>query len=248
MVKKTEGKEMGEIHVSGNRNAMVPTLATCPLTNPRCHSGQAPYASTPFLDGGRHWAPILLCFLLVILSSCGPKEKVVVNEGEFMDAFLRLNFHEWTSQDLTLVIKDKLRLGHFGKMDIEHREEGLVKFAGDDDDLVEAVRNLCKNNTEDHSLESIEAIDVRHEPMSEKTLKKMFGYKDESGWDIVPKIYPKSAAIISLSRPGISHDGSVGVIYMGVQSGGLCGHGGLYVLRKKKGKWYVAKYDRWWIS
>ncbi len=84
-------------------------------------------------------------------------------------------------------------------------------------------------------------LSIKHVAITDRQLKELFGINGKNGWEEFYKIYPKSPGIITLSRPGFSNNGTLAVIYMGIQSNGLAGYGQIYVLEEKEGKWVELK-------
>ncbi len=79
----------------------------------------------------------------------------------------------------------------------------------------------------------------------EKT--KIFGTRD--GWKKFREQFPGAAGIVSLSRVGLSRDGSQAVAYVGQQSDWLAGHGELAFLRRDpSGAWRIIYRLPLWIS
>ncbi len=186
---------------------------------------------------------LTICFALGCLgcseTTHSEKQTPDVNDAPLVEAFLRLQFAENISNDAPLIIQEQLSM----KMMLLVEEEAdftadLIRQAEQQGKrLAEAVRDFCSKNKRTNNLNSIGTLTLKHVVFTDKDMSALFESTGIDGWEEFYKIHPKSPGIITLSRPGLSLDGSLAVIYMGNQTHWLAGRGRIYVLEKKGGKW-----------
>lgn len=176
-------------------------------------------------------------------------------EAAFVDAFLQLQFADEVSKGIPLVIQEKLsiRMLYMDESMSDFTAKLVREAKRQDKKLAEAVRDFCAKNSAERRISSIGKISVPHIVLTEQQMSDFFGpseVRDKGWWESFYEKYPNSPGIIMLSRPGFSADGTIGVIYMGNQWGGLAGHGRIWVLEKKDGKWFQRKWlvGPTWIS
>ena len=85
--------------------------------------------------------------------------------------------------------------------------------------------------------------------ISSDTLMTFFKKREgsESFWSSYRKKYGKGG-FCSMSMPLFSLDKETAIFHMSYHCGGMCGHGGTYIYKRKKGKWTVVKELSSWIS
>lgn len=108
-----------------------------------------------------------------------------------------------------------------------------------------AIEDLLTKNAQDTEFDLPKKRFPRVILMSTTELKDIFERKPEKipvGWNLFYKMHPTASGIVNISRPGISRDGSVAIIYLGQQSHYLAGAGQLWVFKKQDGKW-VLQHD-----
>lgn len=71
-------------------------------------------------------------------------------------------------------------------------------------------------------------------------------YNNDKAWEIVHKRYCKT--YYNFSKPIFNKSYTKGVIYIDMHCGGLCGHGGTYIIEKKNGVWNIVSSFgiQWW--
>lgn len=165
-----------------------------------------------------------------------------LSEAEFINAFLHIHFADAVSEGFPLVINEQLSIEMlFSSGNISDFTADLIKEAKKQEHkLAEAVQDFCTKNSSEKNIKSLGKISIEHIVLMEHQLKDLFDAKKEQGkdgWQVFYDTYPDSPGIITLSLPGFSADGTIGVIYMGNQRGWLVGHGRLYVLEKIGERW-----------
>ncbi len=71
-------------------------------------------------------------------------------------------------------------------------------------------------------------------------------YGSEGGWDKIHSKYCNE--IYSFSSPLFNKTFTKGIIRLAMTCGSICGHGGVYLIEKRNGKWNIVKvYEEWWI-
>jgi hypothetical protein len=68
------------------------------------------------------------------------------------------------------------------------------------------------------------------------------------GWSHFYSLYPEAGGIVDLSRVGFDAALGQALVYGGVECGGLCGEGNVYLVSKANGAWVVAQQAPLWIS
>jgi hypothetical protein len=81
--------------------------------------------------------------------------------------------------------------------------------------------------------------------VSTEELEKTFKRGD---WPAFSKEYPRSFGFWRLSPVGYNTRGTEALVYLEHNCGGLCGAGGLVVLKKESGRWVVKNSLMLWIS
>ena len=131
------------------------------------------------------------------------------------------------------------------------REDGLDKLAEslraaaqrDSGSLPSAVEDLIKRNEHDTEFTLPTERFSRVRLISRDRINEIFSRDSVStpkGWDLFYREYPEAGGMISISRPGISADGTVAIIYCGMQSHYLAGSGQLWVLELREGAWKLT--------
>lgn len=193
---------------------------------------------------------LIMCLILMLLGSDkaltqGEEEPNTLGYDErFITEFLRLHFPGYISKGIPLVIEDKFTspvedLG-FGKTEDEFCADLVLEAENKNKRLSEAVRELCRRNTEMYRINPMGKIGIKYIPLTEEDIKDLFSGSYHEGWEKFYKIYPDSPGIITVSRPGFSRGGKIAVIYMWNQVADLAGHGRIFVLEKRNGKWLYS--------
>ncbi|MEM7145204.1 MAG: hypothetical protein AAF591_08705 [Verrucomicrobiota bacterium] len=199
-------------------------------------------------------AQICILFCTVFKLGCS-SETSNVDESAFINEFLRGWFASELKEGAVLVIYDRISIDDFTRA-TSHSEfsESLIADAiARDVRLGEAARSLCDRNIDGGSIREMWKLDVGHVGFDEVLMSEVFlenSDKVDLGWDTFYKMFPNASGLITLSRPGFSEDGSIGIIYMGVSGGALAGHGRLYVVERRDGRWEDADWElgRSWQS
>jgi len=163
-----------------------------------------------------------------------------VDEAQFVDAFLKLQFDGRFSNNVPLVIREKLsiELVTMAEMELDPKYDLIIKEAESQDrKLADTVKDFYRKNTGTNTVKDIGTLTVNHVIIEEEKMDELFGTNGKNGWTEFYKLYPNSRGIITLSRPGFSKDSTLAVIYMGEQSNFKAGYGRIYVLKKHDGKW-----------
>ncbi len=110
-----------------------------------------------------------------------------------------------------------------------------------------ALKSFKLNDTKPRSLQNVLGNSPGIIFLSNTESANIFR-KGVDGWDAYYKKYPKSGGILSLSDVGFDRDQTQAVIDVSYNCGWLCGEGGLLVLKKKEGRWYIFKQIGGWVS
>jgi hypothetical protein len=94
---------------------------------------------------------------------------------------------------------------------------------------------------------SIDAgIDVTR--VSDAELQSLPGRDAEAYWTAFRAKYPDAIGSVTLSRPGLSADGSRAILEVTHTCGSLCGEGMLILLRRDGERWRVVSKRTTWVS
>jgi hypothetical protein len=86
---------------------------------------------------------------------------------------------------------------------------------------------------------------VPYRILSTEELEKTF---KRGEWTAFSEEFPKSSGFWRLSPVGYNTQGTEALVYLERNCGGLCGAGGLVVLKKENGRWVVKDYVNLWVS
>jgi hypothetical protein len=86
--------------------------------------------------------------------------------------------------------------------------------------------------------------------ITDEELSKIFtrAAGGDGWWPDFYERYPNAQGVLTLSRTGVSSDGTQALIYYGNQWDGLAGIGEIVLLEKTENRWTIAKRARVWIS
>lgn len=161
-----------------------------------------------------------------------------MNEARFVETFLRMKFPSSASNGDPLVIKQRLSVEVMFNQTEEEFAASLIRDArGQEESLVEAVREFSARNGGENMFETIGSIDLPHVLLKEEEFSALFNMEGWVGWEEFYKLYPGSPGIITLSRPGFSRDDALAVIYMGHNFDWEGGSGQIHVLERHNEKW-----------
>jgi hypothetical protein len=186
---------------------------------------------------------LIMCLVLVLLGckETSNQETSVskVDEAQFVDTFLKLQFGGRFSNTVPLVIRDKLSIEiiTMAEKELDPTYDLIKEAESKNKNLAEAVRDFYRKNTGTNTIEAIGTLKVNHVILTEMKINELFKTEGKYGWAEFYKLYPNSPGIITLSRPGFSKDGSLAIILMVNQSTLLAGYGRIYVLKKQDGEW-----------
>ncbi len=83
--------------------------------------------------------------------------------------------------------------------------------------------------------------------ISDSELEEIFA-TEPGGWEAFYARFPGAQGIMSLSRPGFSHDRQQALVYMGNQAHYLAGEGYMFLLARSDDGWQVVARVMLWIS
>jgi hypothetical protein len=166
----------------------------------------------------------------------------------FIDAFLSARFPGNVSQSMPLIIEEQLSINtliNYNRFDskstISELKSDLSQSAKIySKDLVEAVKDFCDKNSGYNTVDALGNIECAHEIITKDDYDEIFLNNvtfPDNPWVRFYAKHPDSPGIITLSKPGFSSDGDVGVIYMENIRETMVGLAKLYVMEKKNGKW-----------
>lgn len=192
---------------------------------------------------------LTMILTLGLLGCSGETSRVVkppeVSEAAVVEALLRHVFPDQVARGSAIVIERDLSM-HLEMMTDDgdlgtYRDELIREARSLEERLVEAVRDLCDRNGGKNSIDRLGTIGLDHVVIGDEELTAMFQTDGWDGWDEFRRRYPGSPAMVTLSRPGFSADGSLALIYLGWSSDWECGEGRLYVLERRGEDWVTTE-------
>lgn len=70
----------------------------------------------------------------------------------------------------------------------------------------------------------------------------------DSNWKSFYLRFPDAAGLIGLSRIGLSENGGQALVYLSFSFGSLAGHGALFLLERRSGRWRIVAEHVVWVS
>jgi hypothetical protein len=140
----------------------------------------------------------------------------------------------------------------FGGLLSRRTESDLRKEAkGKGAQFLSAFKNMVAKDDDDFVVAFPKSWEPDVRVMEHAKLKSYFQTQGVmAGWVAFYEDFPDAIGQVDLSRPGISDDGSIALIYVGVSSGGLAGSGTFRILMRVDGAWIVQSehFGPFWIS
>ena len=167
-------------------------------------------------------------------------------------SFLGQKYSSYVSNNTPLVIADTF--SSVIPLERDSQMEAIKSLLSQASDQVplDLIRDFCDKNVKAQIVWPDLQKHLKVVFLSQQEEKSLFSARREKhdGWDKFYTKYPKSPGIITLSRIGFNHDGTMAMIYLGWQGGWLAGEGQIYVLRKQNGKWVEqpASFGPQWVS
>jgi hypothetical protein len=160
-----------------------------------------------------------------------------------------------THLDASVVLKNRTTLEPLivHQSFAEFSQELLTQARQDSAELESAVIDLLQKNAEDVEF-SLPVRQFPHVTMHSPTMVKSYfspgENRDLNFWDLFFDKFPFTGGLHEISRPGISTEKTVAILYIGVVRGGLNGSGRLVIFKKEGGRWVrqSKSIGNYWIS
>lgn len=193
-------------------------------------------------------------FLLLIISCKKSEPKIkIISKDENLDLK-----YEFLNQQLTDDLEFYSRTSEFLKEPIKGRVYTLISGEFIEDAIRDEDSLLSKEDKEYIKHQFADSVDfpilknklkVKGVYFLSKEEKKELQAKNnpESFWNYFRKKYP-GKCIRNISIPVFNKAKDLIIVSLGDSCGGLEGEGGMYILKKIKGKWKIVKTLNTWVS
>jgi hypothetical protein len=183
-------------------------------------------------------------------SSIAPEPKA--SELDVLVSFLGQEFNSCVSNDTPLVIADTF--SSVIPLERDSQMEAIKSLLSQASDQVpsDLIRDFCDKNAKSQLVWPDLQKHLKVIFLSQREEESLFSARGDKhdGWNKFYTKYPKSPGIITVSRIGFNHNGTMAMIYLGWQGNWLDGAGQIYVLRKQNGKWVEqpVSFGPRWVS
>jgi hypothetical protein len=149
-------------------------------------------------------------------------------------SYLKASFAVAIKDGHRLVIEDTTNVEelHF-REPYQHLVDGLLNEASDQVPT-EMIRAFGEKNRQSRAVWPELAP---HLPATLVTAKELDAIFVAGNWNAFYAKYPGSPGLITVSRVGLDREKTLALFYVGLNCGGLCGHGQLHVLKKEGDVW-----------
>jgi hypothetical protein len=157
---------------------------------------------------------------------------------QIISALLQKRFANWSVRQLVLTA----RMASFQWNDLDPRNllpKRLQYLARDiAPDSVDSFREGLEVES---ILEPKLSLNKPYTILSIQEYEDFSGQGSEDGWNAFYRKYKRSTGLITVSRQGLSREGTQALMYAGKQSRGLCGYGEMFLMTCIQGRWKVRK-------
>jgi hypothetical protein len=203
-------------------------------------------------------APVLI-LILALQSACAAP---TVADSIFSTEELALietvffpNAKGATHLDASVVLKNRTTLEPLfvHQSFAEFSQELRTQAREETTELESAVVDLLQKNAKEVKF-SLPTQQFPHVKMFSPTTIKNYDSTGENRalnfWDLYYDQFPFTGGLHEISRPGISTQKTVAILYIGVVRGGLNGSGRLVIFKKEGGRWVqqAKSIGNYWIS
>jgi hypothetical protein len=162
-----------------------------------------------------------------------------LSEVEVVASLLQQDYGDSISNNIPLVLQESLSVSGLTIWETHEQLTKSLLSQASEQAPADLIRDFCDKNGKPQpvwpELKARKPVVL----LTQAELNDFFPEQDtkQDGWDRFYAKYPKSPGIITVSRVGFNRKGDLAMVYLGIQSHWLAGHGSICVLRKRDGKW-----------
>ncbi len=187
-----------------------------------------------------------------------PPEELAIIHAMIQDTWQLGPFENGRYNPTRVIVKSVVSFGPIFEFDPEYGQEDPIPVFLEDaesrgQEFLSAFKDFLGNNQGEFEFDFPDAWLPKIKVIDTKELHEYFSRENGgsmNGWEDFYFDHPGAIGMVTISRPGISMEGTTAFLYLGHQSGIRAGGGYIRVLKKSNGVWRVLDeiFGGYWVS